>query len=107
MPLGMVAGMLEVRRRYAGYMRAMTRRIETQQVEVSGYGLPEIQERLTAATPAGFDLVSAPVAMQKASTEITAKATFERRDETREIENANMDELRAATPEGWQLMYVL
>lgn len=88
-------------------MRAVIRRVETQQVEVSGEGLPEIQERLTAATPGGFDLVSAPVAMQKASTAITAKATFERRDETREIEGASMDDLRAQTPEGWQMLYVL
>ena len=85
----------------------MIRRVETQQVEVSGEGLPEIQERLSAATPVGFDLVSAPVAMQKASTAITAKATFERRDETREVEGETLDELLAETPEGWRILYVL
>ncbi len=88
-------------------MRAMIRRVETQQVEVSGEGLPSVQEQLAAATPAGFDLVSAPVSMKSGSTAITALGTFERRDETREIEGASMDDLRAQTPEGWRMMYVL
>lgn len=88
-------------------MRAMIRRVETQQVEVSGEGLPDVQAQLAAATPAGFDLVSAPVAMKSGSTAISATGTYERRDEVREIEGATMAELQAATPEGWQLLYVL
>lgn len=88
-------------------MRAMIRRIETQQVEVSGEGLPDVQAQLEAATPAGFDLVSAPVAMKSGSTAISATGTYERRDEVREIEGATMHDLRAQTPEGWKMMYVL
>ena len=88
-------------------MRAMIRRVETQQVEVSGEGLPSVQEQLTAATPEGFDLVSAPVSMKIGSTAITAQGTFERRDETREIEGESMDDVRAQTPEGWRILYVL
>lgn len=88
-------------------MRAVIRRVETQQVEVSGEGLPEIQEKLCAATPKGFDLVSAPVAMAKASTAITAAGTFARRDEVREIEGATMADLQARTPEGWRMLYVI
>jgi len=88
-------------------MRAMIRRIETQQVEVSGDGLPDIQEKLKAATPPGFDLVSAPVSMKSGSTAITAVGTYARRDETREIEGGSMAELQAAVPDGWQMLYVL
>lgn len=88
-------------------MRAMIRRVETQQVEVSGEGLPSVQAQLAAATPPGFDLVSAPVKMKSGSTAITAVGTYERRDETREIEGASMDDLRAQTPEGWRILYVL
>lgn len=88
-------------------MRAMIRRIETQQIDVSGEGLPEVQAQLAAATPAGFDLVSAPVKMKSGSTAISAIGTYERRDETREIEGETMDQLRAQTPEGWRILYVL
>lgn len=92
---------------YSGWMRALIRRIETTQIEVSGEGLPDVQSKLSDATPAGFDLVSAPVAMKSGSTAITAVGTYARRDEVREIEGATMAELRAATPEGWQTLYML
>lgn len=88
-------------------MRAFIRKVETRQVEVSGEGLPEIQERLTAATPPGFDLVSAPVTMAKASTTITAVGTFARRDEIRELHGATRAELLAQVPDGWQMLYVV
>ncbi len=88
-------------------MRAAIRRIETHQVDAVGEGLPEVQAQLAAATPPGFDLVSAPVAMKSGSTTLSAAGTYARRDDVREIEGATMAELRAATPDGWQLLYVL
>ncbi len=88
-------------------MRAMIRLIETCQIEVTGEGLPDIHSKLDAAQPDGFELVSAPVAMLKGSTAITATGTYARRDETRMIEADTMDGLRALVPDGWQMLFVV
>lgn len=88
-------------------MRAMIRLIETRQIDVTGEGLPDIHAQLAAARPDGFDLISAPVSMLKGSTAITATGTFARRDEIRMIEADTIDGLRSATPDGWQMLYVI
>ncbi|WP_053352726.1 hypothetical protein [Leucobacter musarum] len=85
---------------------ATLRKIETVTVEVKGEGLPEIQEKLAAERPDGFDLVSAPVAMLKGQTAITATGTFARRHGLIEIECESFDDARAKTPEGWQILSV-
>ena len=87
--------------------RALIRLIESTTVDVEGEGLPEIQAKLAAATPDGFELVSAPVQMAKASSTIAATGTFARRDETREITADSRAELDALVPEGWQMLYVI
>jgi hypothetical protein len=51
-------------------------------------------------------LTLAPVSMAKASTAITATGTYARRDEVQEIEAPSYAELRAAVPEGWQMLSV-
>lgn len=88
-------------------MRATIRLNETLNINVEGEGLPEIQAKLEAARPDGFDLVNAPVKMNAGSTTLTAVGTFSRRDQTREIEGATMADLRAATPDGWQMLYIV
>lgn len=87
-------------------LTATIRRVETLSVDVAGEGLEAVQAELEAARPAGFDLVQAPVAMQKGKTAITARGTYERRDEMQEIEAPSYAELRAAVPAGWQMLSV-
>jgi len=79
---------------------------ETQSVEVQGPSLEDIQLQLAGKCPPGFELVSAPVAMQKGSSVLTATGTFARRDGLRDIEADTMDQLRELTPEGWQMLSV-
>jgi len=88
-------------------LRATIRLEEELQVDVQGESLESIHEQLAAARPEGFDLTLAPVAMAKASTLISARGTFVRRDTTREIQAETMDELRAQVPEGWRLLHVI
>ncbi len=87
-------------------LTATIRRVETLTVDVAGEGLEAVQAELEKARPAGFELVSAPVAMQKGKTAITATGTYERRDEMQEIQAPSYAELRAAVPAGWQMLSV-
>lgn len=86
---------------------ARIRQVETRTVDVRGESLDEIHDQLAAQRPDGFELVLAPVSMAKASTEITAKGTYARRDAIQDVSGATMDEIRAQIPDGWQLLYVL
>ena len=88
-------------------LHATIRPVEKYETEVTGESLEQIQEQLEAGCPEGFHLVQAPVAMAKASTVITAKASYMRRDSLREIEAETMPELEALVPEGWQMLFVL
>jgi hypothetical protein len=85
---------------------ATIRLAETHQVTVEGESLGEIQQHLREKCPDGFVLTLAPVSMAKASTAITATGTYARRDEVQEIEAPSYAELRAAVPEGWQMLSV-
>lgn len=87
-------------------LTATIRRVETLSVDVAGEGLEAVQAELEANRPAGFDLVSAPVAMKAGTTTLTATGTYERRDETQEIQAPSYAELRAAVPAGWQMLSV-
>ncbi|QAB18346.1 hypothetical protein Leucomu_10825 [Leucobacter muris] len=85
---------------------ATIRLAETHQVTVEGESLGEIQQHLREQCPDGFVLTLAPVSMAKASMAITATGTYERRDKVQEIEAPSYAELRAAVPEGWQMLSV-
>lgn len=74
---------------------------------MQGESLDEVHEQLAARTPEGFRLIKAPVAMAKASTEISATGTYARRDTIREVETATREEALAAAPEGWQLLHII
>ena len=88
-------------------LHATIRQVEKHETEVAGESLEEIQEQLAANCPEGFELVEAPVAMAKASTQITAKATYMRRNNLREIQAETMPDLEALVPEGWQMLFTI
>lgn len=85
---------------------ATIRNQEIQTVDIEGESLEDIQTQLTALCPAGFELISAPVAMIKGSTKMVSTGTFMRRDEFREVEGATLEAIRAQTPDGWQPLHV-
>lgn len=87
-------------------LTGVIRPVETRTMDVEGHSLAEIQEKLTAAAPAGWELTSAPVAMVKGSTVMTATGTFERVDGLREINADTMTTLEAKVPDGWILLSV-
>lgn len=84
----------------------LIRSTETRTVELEGESLQDIREKAAAATPAGWELLSAPVRMRKGSTILDATATIARRDQTREIEADDMPALQAKIPDGTQLVHV-
>lgn len=82
------------------------RPIETRTVEVTGPGLPEIQEQLTDLVPEGIELANAPAEMTRSEAAIKTTATFQRVDRIREIEADDMTTLEAKVPDAWQLLSV-
>mgnify|MGYP001549719101 CR=1 FL=1 len=79
---------------------------ESRTVTVQGLELDEIQDLITAQSPAGWETAAAPVAMTKRDTILTAEATIVRRDGLREIEAEDLDALKALVPDGYQLLSV-
>jgi len=79
---------------------------ETRTITVQGEELDEIQELVQAQTPDGWEIVTAPVAMSKKDTILTCEATIARRDGLQEVTGATLDEIRASTPDGFQLISV-
>ncbi|MFF2632917.1 hypothetical protein ACFVR6_08590 [Microbacterium sp. NPDC058021] len=82
------------------------RPVETREIAVEGDSLAELHKKLTAQTPAGWELAEAPVRMTKGTVAVTAVGKFVRRDGAREIEADDMAALRAKVPAGWQLTNV-
>lgn len=82
------------------------RPVETTSVPVEGASLEEIQQRLEAHRPAGFDLISSPVEMIKGAAVLKSVGTFARRDQVTEIEGDDIAALQAKVPEGWQLLNI-
>lgn len=82
------------------------RPIETLTITVQGEELDEIQELVQAQTPKGWEIVIAPVAMSKKDTILTCEATIARRDGIQEVTGADLDDIRANTPDGFQLISV-
>lgn len=79
---------------------------ESRTFEVQGYEFDEINDLIAEQTPAGWDLASAPVAMAKRDTVLTATATIVRRDGLQEIEAEDMDDVLSKVPEGYKLISV-
>ncbi|WP_136057224.1 hypothetical protein [Microbacterium sp. K24] len=70
-----------------------------------GTEIPELRAKLIAEAPAGWEMVSAHVEMKPGGIRIVT-GKFERRDEPREIEAADMATLEAKVPSGWQVLSV-
>jgi hypothetical protein len=85
---------------------ARIRLVETRTIDLEGHSLAEIEQAARAATPTGWELLSAPVKMIKGSTKLTAVATIARRDQVREIEAPTREQLDALVPDGWQMLSV-
>jgi len=81
------------------------RSTETRTVELEGVSLDDVRAQAAAACPPGFEIISAPVRMQKSSTALKATATY-RSTESRDIQAPDMPALRAAVPDGWTLLSV-
>lgn len=84
----------------------MIRPRETRTITVQAEELDEIQDKIRAETPPGWETISAPVSMAKKDTTMTAEGTIARRDGVEEIEADDMDALRARVPDGHQLLSV-
>lgn len=82
------------------------RPVESTTHTVQAEELDEIQALLAAQTPDGWQLASAPVAMAKKDTILTAEGTIVRRDGLQEIEADDLPALEAKVPEGYQLLSV-
>jgi hypothetical protein len=92
---------------YAGDMLiGLMRPVESKTHTVQAEELDEIQDLLSAETPEGWQLASAPVAMAKKDTILTAEGTIVRRDGLQEIEADDMAALEAKVPDGYQLLSV-
>ncbi|WP_424937318.1 MULTISPECIES: hypothetical protein [Bacteria] len=79
---------------------------ETRTIPVQGHELDELQDKIAAETPPGWETISAPVSMSKRDTTLTAEGTIARRDGLEEIEAEDMDGILAKVPEGYQLLSV-
>ncbi|GAA4483391.1 hypothetical protein [Microbacterium panaciterrae] len=84
----------------------IVRPVESKTATVQAEELDEIQDLLAAQTPPGWELASAPVAMAKKDTVLTAEGTIVRRDGVEEIEADDMAALEAKVPEGYRLLSV-
>lgn len=87
-------------------LSALIRPVETIAIEVTGESLEDLQQRITAQTPPGFFVSSAPARMIKGSTSIQATAVFRRVDQVREIEAMDMAALRTLVPDEWTMLSV-
>ena len=84
----------------------LIRGTRTVTVEVEGDSLEQVQEKLAAAAPAGYELVSSPARMRKGSITLDTTGTFEERGALQEVEGPDLDAIRAQVPDGWQLLSV-
>ncbi|MFB7843647.1 hypothetical protein [Microbacterium sp. NPDC056052] len=84
----------------------MIRPRETRTITVQAEELDEIQDLIREQSPAGWETISAPVAMSKKDTTMTAEGTIARRDGVTEIEADDMAALKAKVPDGYQLLSV-
>lgn len=82
------------------------RPVELRTASVEGAGLEEVAEKVAELTPENWQATETKVSMSKHESTLRAEATFARRDGAQEIQGTDLTELRAAVPEGFQLLYV-
>ncbi|MFL2001420.1 hypothetical protein [Microbacterium sp. A1-JK] len=79
---------------------------ETRTVEVEGESLADIQEKLEALRPKGFDLVKSTAHPVKGTMLLSSVGTFARREGGREIEADDRAALQAKIPDGYELLAI-
>ncbi|RKT33692.1 hypothetical protein DEU34_2296 [Microbacterium sp. AG1240] len=79
---------------------------ETRTVEVTGESLEDIQVKLEALRPAGFDLVKSTAHPVKGTMLLSSVGTFARREGSREIEADDRAALQAKIPDGYELLAI-
>lgn len=79
---------------------------ETRTVEVTGESLDDIQVKLEALRPEGFDLVKSTAHPVKGTMLLSSVGTFARRDGAREIEADDRAALYAKVPDGYELLTI-
>jgi hypothetical protein len=79
---------------------------ETVSIGVEGTGVDDVQDKLLARTPAGFELVDFQAKPRKGTFTVDAVGTYERRDQMGEVEGRDLAAVREAVPAGWKLLYV-
>jgi hypothetical protein len=84
---------------------AMIRPAEAITLTAEGTEIPELRTQLIDRAPAGWEMVSAHVEMKPGGIRIV-EGKFESREQPREIEADNMDELAAKVPDGWKMLSV-
>lgn len=84
---------------------ATIRPAEKRTATATGTEIPELRAQLVADAPDGWEMVSAHVEMKPGGIRIV-EGKFQRRDEPRQIEAADMAALQAMVPEGWQMLSV-
>ncbi|MBY0688431.1 hypothetical protein K5S26_07735 [Microbacterium marinilacus] len=84
----------------------MIRPSETRELTAEGASLEEIVGALLAQTPEGWQLTHKKVTMPKGTTKMVAVGRAARWGDVQEIEAADLTALRAAVPDGWQLLNV-
>lgn len=82
------------------------RPVEKTSIDLTGTSLEDVHRQAAIACPDGFELVSVPVKMHAGTTDLTATATFHRRDGGREVDADDMPALRGKVPDGWTLTSV-
>lgn len=79
---------------------------EPRTVEVKGESLADIQEKLEALRPEGFELVKSTAHPIKGTMMLSSVGTFARRDGAREIEADDRAALDAKVPDGYELLTI-
>ncbi len=84
-------------------MRGTIRSLEQVTIDKVGDSAADARARIEAAVPAGYELVSAVASASRAGGDVAAHGVA-RSTQTREVEGHDLAALRAATPDGWQLI---
>lgn len=79
---------------------------EIRTVEVEGDSLADIQEKLDALRPEGFDLIKSTAHPVKGTMLLTSTGTFAMRAASREIEAGDRAALDAKVPDGYELLHI-
>lgn len=96
---------LSSRRRIVCMLIGLCRPKESRTVDVEGGGMAEVSAAVDAEVSEGWEVASMPALPRKGGG-LTTSAVLVRRDGLVEVEGADFDAVRAAVPEGYELLTV-